>query len=220
MAYVMLLYHAVVKQPLSFLHTSLFPSLCSYFDSLRPHHSQKTYHGAATVQTASTAAADDAALTHLPTPEQLSSLIKARRSIFPKHMTGETVPQDSIATMLEAANWAPTHGRTEPWRFVVLGKAGMEAMQLLTEDIFRQQLTGRSEILQVQNPAPCPTSPEYGCLTSLCHTSPSSLAACFCRCQQCCCYYWWLEAYCLEFNTILTDTTFPSAVSCSCSAYL
>jgi len=25
--------------------------------------------------------------------------------------------------MLEAANWAPTHGKTEPWRFVVLDRA-------------------------------------------------------------------------------------------------
>ena len=28
--------------------------------------------------------------------------------------------------LLECANWAPTHGRTEPWRFVVLGRAAQE----------------------------------------------------------------------------------------------
>jgi hypothetical protein len=150
MAYAMLLYHALVKQPLSFLHNSLFASLLSYMDRLRPHHPLKSDPGVATVQTASTAAA--ASVSHLPTPEQLSLLIKTRRSIVPKHMTGETVPQDSIETILEAANWAPTHGRTEPWRFVVLGKSGMEAMQLLTEDIFMQQLNGHPEFLQVQFP--------------------------------------------------------------------
>ena len=34
--------------------------------------------------------------------------------------------------MLEAANWAPTHGKTEPWRFVVLGRQAQEEMIDLT----------------------------------------------------------------------------------------
>ena len=29
-----------------------------------------------------------------------------------------------VQLMLDAANWAPTHGKTEPWRFVVLDRAG------------------------------------------------------------------------------------------------
>lgn len=33
-----------------------------------------------------------------------------------------------METMLEAANWAPTHGKTEPWRFVVLGRAAQEEL--------------------------------------------------------------------------------------------
>ena len=34
--------------------------------------------------------------------------------------------------LLEAANWAPTHGRTEPWKFVVLGRAKQEELLDLT----------------------------------------------------------------------------------------
>lgn len=30
--------------------------------------------------------------------------------------------------MLDAANWAPTHGKTEPWRFVVMGKDSSKEM--------------------------------------------------------------------------------------------
>jgi hypothetical protein len=85
------------------------------------------------------------------TPAQVAALIQSRRSIFPKSMTGAPVSRDSILAMLQAANWAPTHGRTEPWRFVVLGRAGMEAMQLLTEDIFRSQLAGHPEMLHVRS---------------------------------------------------------------------
>lgn len=97
------------------------------------------------------------------TPAQVAALIQSRRSIFPKSMTGATVSRDSIMAMLQAANWAPTHGRTEPWRFVVLGQAGMQAMQLLTEDIFRCQLADQPVLLQVRGTSeaviyPCHTA--------------------------------------------------------------
>jgi hypothetical protein len=86
----------------------------------------------------------------LPTPAQLASAIRARRSIFPKDFTGDIVSHDSIMAMLEAANWAPTHGRTEPWRFVVLGQHGMQDMQLLTEEVFRRHLEGQTDVQQVR----------------------------------------------------------------------
>ena len=35
--------------------------------------------------------------------------------------------------MLEAANWAPTHGKTEPWRFVVLDRAA--ALDLVDKSV-------------------------------------------------------------------------------------
>ncbi|RLN15106.1 hypothetical protein BBJ28_00021279 [Nothophytophthora sp. Chile5] len=47
-------------------------------------------------------------------------LIAERRSIFPPdYDTTRTVPRAVMEKMLESANWAPTHGRTEPWRFVI-----------------------------------------------------------------------------------------------------
>jgi hypothetical protein len=45
-----------------------------------------------------------------PTPEQVLGLIKKRRSIFPKDYDGSAPPREHIEQMLEAANWAPTHG--------------------------------------------------------------------------------------------------------------
>jgi hypothetical protein len=56
----------------------------------------------------------------LPSAEATLALIKSRRSFFPeKFVAGEDVPKAVINNILEAANWAPTHGNTEPWRFVV-----------------------------------------------------------------------------------------------------
>ena len=49
----------------------------------------------------------------------LSRIIRSRRSIFPEVYTEEKVPDDRIRQILENANWAPTHRKTEPWRFQV-----------------------------------------------------------------------------------------------------
>lgn len=46
-------------------------------------------------------------------------VIRLRRSIKPELMKTDPVDRDLVEQLLEAANWAPSHGRTEPWRFVV-----------------------------------------------------------------------------------------------------
>lgn len=35
-------------------------------------------------------------------------------------MNGKVIPESVIVEMLTMADWAPTHGRTEPWRFIVV----------------------------------------------------------------------------------------------------
>ena len=52
------------------------------------------------------------------------NLIKNRRSIFPVQYNDKPIAKEDIAQLLEAANWAPNHKKTEPWRFkVLLGKS-------------------------------------------------------------------------------------------------
>ncbi|KAL3142641.1 hypothetical protein ABBQ38_002950 [Trebouxia sp. C0009 RCD-2024] len=67
-------------------------------------------------------------------------LIKSRRSVFPKDYTGQLVSRSVLEQMLEAANWAPTHGRTEPWRFVVLSPDGLQEMISITDRVLRATL--------------------------------------------------------------------------------
>ncbi len=51
-------------------------------------------------------------------------LIRKRRAVFPAQYIDKAISKDKIETLLEAANWAPTHRRTEPWRFkVITGEA-------------------------------------------------------------------------------------------------
>ena len=47
-------------------------------------------------------------------------LIKSRRSIMPLQYNNIPIEDEDINLILEAANWAPTHKKTEPWRYKVL----------------------------------------------------------------------------------------------------
>ncbi len=47
-------------------------------------------------------------------------LIRKRRSVFPAQYIDKPIAKADIEKVLEAANWAPTHKKTEPWRFKVL----------------------------------------------------------------------------------------------------
>tara|TARA_Y100000996_G_scaffold409545_1_gene390378 strand:- start:1689 stop:2246 length:558 start_codon:yes stop_codon:yes gene_type:complete len=51
---------------------------------------------------------------------ELLNLIKSRRSIMPAQFNNLSIDDNDINLILEAANWAPTHKKTEPWRFKVI----------------------------------------------------------------------------------------------------
>ena len=51
--------------------------------------------------------------------EIINQIIRGRRSIFPPSYIKKEIPVEIINTILENANYAPTHKLTEPWRFIV-----------------------------------------------------------------------------------------------------
>jgi len=51
--------------------------------------------------------------------ETLRHIIQNRRSSKPALMNGKQIDDSIIKQLLELTDWAPTHGHTEPWRFVV-----------------------------------------------------------------------------------------------------
>lgn len=57
-------------------------------------------------------------------------LIRKRRSVFPAQYNDTPVAKADIERILEAANWAPTHRKTEPWRFKVLMGEAKEKLGL------------------------------------------------------------------------------------------
>lgn len=58
--------------------------------------------------------------------EQVAKTILERRTRKPILMNGEKIADEQILQLLELGNAAPTHGRTEPWRFQVFVDEGLE----------------------------------------------------------------------------------------------
>jgi nitroreductase len=50
---------------------------------------------------------------------EVNDLIRSRRTIRPEQFTERKVQRDQIELILNNAQWAPNHGKTEPWRFQV-----------------------------------------------------------------------------------------------------
>jgi len=72
----------------------------------------------------------------------VNQLIRHRRTIKPITKTGEPNYRDEpldealIQNLLENANWAPTHGLTEPWRFQVFQDQAREPLARFFSDMY------------------------------------------------------------------------------------
>ena len=78
--------------------------------------------------------------------EAVNHLIRHRRSVFPKdYVPGSKVPDTVITQMLENANWAPNHGKTEPWRFFVFSGEGLKTLANTQAELYKQHTTNFDE---------------------------------------------------------------------------
>lgn len=72
----------------------------------------------------------------------LEELIVNRRSIKPAVFNGRKIDDRQIIQLLTLANWAPTHGFTEPWRFIVY-----------TGDAVKRFCTDQAELYKLHEPS-------------------------------------------------------------------
>ncbi|RFS21441.1 nitroreductase [Chitinophaga silvatica] len=49
----------------------------------------------------------------------IDQVIISRRTVKPTSMNGQKIDNTTVESLLQLADWAPTHGYTEPWYFVV-----------------------------------------------------------------------------------------------------
>jgi nitroreductase len=72
-------------------------------------------------------------------PQHINELIKARRSTFPKQFeAGKKVDDALVKQILENATWAPSHGSTEPWHFVVFTDKGLEKLAHFQSELYKE----------------------------------------------------------------------------------
>jgi nitroreductase len=77
----------------------------------------------------------------------IEDLIAQRRITDPDDFNGEIIDDNHFLAMLEAANWAPTHGYTEPWRFLVFTPEKVKTFGALHAQVYKEN-TSSEQFLQ------------------------------------------------------------------------
>ena len=75
----------------------------------------------------------------LPTHKSMTSSFpyRCRRTIKPAQMdSSRAIPRELLLELLEDANWAPTHGLTQPWRFHVFTGGGRDRLADMLQYLF------------------------------------------------------------------------------------
>lgn len=71
--------------------------------------------------------------------ETINQVIRTRRSIFPPEYIEKEIPREVIETIVENANFAPTHRLTQPWRFTIFRGAGLTKLADFLGETYRSQ---------------------------------------------------------------------------------
>jgi nitroreductase len=76
-------------------------------------------------------------MNNVGTASEISEVIRMRRTIKPEKMNGRVIPEDVLSELLNSADWAPTHARTEPWRFIVVDNPRVKEFARWHADLLR-----------------------------------------------------------------------------------
>ena len=67
----------------------------------------------------------------------IDEIIKNRRAVFPAQYNDKEIPKSEIEQILENANWAPTHKKTQPWRFKVFRGDALDRLGIFLADWYK-----------------------------------------------------------------------------------
>ena len=87
--------------------------------------------------------------------QTLRDIITSRKSVFPPQYSGQPIPEEVLQEIITAANYAPNHKRTQPWRIKVhkgdeKERLGEELVRLYKKNVPAEQFSERkmNEIAQ------------------------------------------------------------------------
>lgn len=78
--------------------------------------------------------------------DSLSELIKNRRSIQPNMYSDQDIDNNLIDSILENARWAPTHKKTQPWRFKIFKGAALQSLSQYMGDYYKQNTAAENKL--------------------------------------------------------------------------
>lgn len=70
---------------------------------------------------------------------EINDLIRNRRTVYPEQYTERVVQRDMLETILTNGIWAPTHGKTQPWRFKVYMGDGRKVLETNLKELYKSQ---------------------------------------------------------------------------------
>lgn len=76
---------------------------------------------------------------------------KDRRSVFPQFFVDRPIARETLESILENANWAPSHRQTEPWRFIAFRGEGRQQLMDDFAKVYRRKIpTDRQDEKKIQ----------------------------------------------------------------------
>ncbi|MBX7226165.1 MAG: nitroreductase [Chitinophagales bacterium] len=78
---------------------------------------------------------------------EVLKVISERRTVKPEEMNGVAIAQEVFQQVIEAANWAPTHGLTEPWRLIIYSGQSLKQFSFWHAELYKR-LTPQSQFLE------------------------------------------------------------------------
>lgn len=76
--------------------------------------------------------------------EVLNTIIRSRRTIYADQYINRPIPEDLLTEIITNATWAPTHKRTEPWRFIVLDGKHQQNLGSFMLEYYKQHLSTKN----------------------------------------------------------------------------
>ena len=104
----------------------------------------------------------------------IDDIIKNRRAVFPAQYIDKEIPESELNQILENANWAPTHKKTQPWRFKVFRGAALNRLGVFLADWYKAN-TPTEKFKEIKFKKTQKKSMKSACVIAICMKPDPSL---------------------------------------------
>ena len=75
---------------------------------------------------------------------EITEIIKDRRTIYPEQYSNRKIHKEIVEDVLNNAIWAPTHGKTQPWRFQVFMEDSRVELSDFLSNLYSENFKGEN----------------------------------------------------------------------------